>query len=286
MDTDLSYFRYIVPCGLTKPVTSMRALGSSRDSRANGRSARRGTSQRCSNARYGDKYDRCRNAPDGRKYCRRNADQVAQESRASTWSATSRCLKSRPIKSTRKFPRPARESWRRFWWRKARPSASMPWWGAFRMEPTRAVPPPVEAQAAPASAAPASARSRPRRAPPPLPSPRTVAAVEETAGPLSPLVRKMARENNIDLSKVRGTGVGIAHYQARSGSLFESLSQPSVRRTSSTTFLRPCRSAASATISRARSHRNVPRRHVPPPPAGPRACTNGRSRSPRYASSP
>jgi lipoyl(octanoyl) transferase len=28
LDPDLSYFRYIVPCGLTKPVTSMRALGS------------------------------------------------------------------------------------------------------------------------------------------------------------------------------------------------------------------------------------------------------------------
>jgi lipoyl(octanoyl) transferase len=28
VDTDLSYFRYIVPCGLTKPVTSMRVLGS------------------------------------------------------------------------------------------------------------------------------------------------------------------------------------------------------------------------------------------------------------------
>lgn len=27
VDTDLSYFRYIVPCGLTKPVTSMHALG-------------------------------------------------------------------------------------------------------------------------------------------------------------------------------------------------------------------------------------------------------------------
>jgi len=27
LDVDLSYFRYIVPCGLTKPVTSMRALG-------------------------------------------------------------------------------------------------------------------------------------------------------------------------------------------------------------------------------------------------------------------
>jgi pyruvate dehydrogenase E2 component (dihydrolipoamide acetyltransferase) len=32
--------------------------------------------------------------------------------------------------------------------------------------------------------------------------------VEETAGPLSPLVRKMARENNIDLSLVKGTGAG------------------------------------------------------------------------------
>jgi lipoyl(octanoyl) transferase len=28
VDTDLNYFEYIVPCGLTKPVTSMRALGS------------------------------------------------------------------------------------------------------------------------------------------------------------------------------------------------------------------------------------------------------------------
>ncbi len=27
VDTDLNYFRYIVPCGLTKPVTSMRELG-------------------------------------------------------------------------------------------------------------------------------------------------------------------------------------------------------------------------------------------------------------------
>ncbi len=27
VSTDLSYFRYIVPCGLTKPVTSMRELG-------------------------------------------------------------------------------------------------------------------------------------------------------------------------------------------------------------------------------------------------------------------
>jgi len=32
--------------------------------------------------------------------------------------------------------------------------------------------------------------------------------VEETAGPLSPLVRKMARENNIDLAQIKGTGIG------------------------------------------------------------------------------
>jgi lipoyl(octanoyl) transferase len=31
VDTDLSYFRYIVPCGLTRPVTSMRALGCAAD---------------------------------------------------------------------------------------------------------------------------------------------------------------------------------------------------------------------------------------------------------------
>ncbi len=47
---------------------------------------------------------------------------------------------------------------------------------------------------------------------PPAPAaasaPDTGTVVEETAGPLSPLVRKMARENNIDLSRVKGTGLG------------------------------------------------------------------------------
>jgi pyruvate dehydrogenase E2 component (dihydrolipoamide acetyltransferase) len=48
----------------------------------------------------------------------------------------------------------------------------------------------------------------PQAAPPPVPAQDTGTVVEETAGPLSPLVRKMARENNIDLSRVKGTGVG------------------------------------------------------------------------------
>ena len=44
----------------------------------------------------------------------------------------------------------------------------------------------------------------------PVPSASAPAAtvVEETVSPLSPLVRRMARENNIDLSKVKGTGAG------------------------------------------------------------------------------
>ena len=31
IDTDLSYFQYIVPCGLNKPVSSMRSLGCTAD---------------------------------------------------------------------------------------------------------------------------------------------------------------------------------------------------------------------------------------------------------------
>ncbi len=48
----------------------------------------------------------------------------------------------------------------------------------------------------------------PAPAPASAPAQDTGTVVEETAGPLSPLVRKMARENNIDLSRVKGTGVG------------------------------------------------------------------------------
>jgi pyruvate dehydrogenase E2 component (dihydrolipoamide acetyltransferase) len=81
--------------------------------------------------------------------------------------------------------------------------------------------PAAEAPAAPAPPAP------PSSAPPPAPveakldKPEPAAAekpgeptgepkeeAKEPAGPLSPLVRKMARENNIDLSKVTGTGAG------------------------------------------------------------------------------
>ena len=77
----------------------------------------------------------------------------------------------------------------------AAPAASVP-----AAAPAPAGAPPAQAAAPPAAPAPA----------PPAAAPMSdgTTIVEETAGPLSPLVRKMARENNIDLSKVKGTGIG------------------------------------------------------------------------------
>ena len=85
-----------------------------------------------------------------------------------------------------------------------------------------AIPAPAPAViAAPAAPAPVPAYVAPAPVVTPVAAPvvvPVVAAVEavpvvdasgtEDAGPLSPLVRKMARENNIDLNQVRGTGAG------------------------------------------------------------------------------
>jgi 2-oxoglutarate dehydrogenase E2 component (dihydrolipoamide succinyltransferase) len=68
------------------------------------------------------------------------------------------------------------------------------------------------AAAAPAPAAKAEAPAAPAPAPvaaaPEPPAPVVEEAPAEPAGPLSPLVRKMARENNVDLNRVKGTGAG------------------------------------------------------------------------------
>jgi len=73
--------------------------------------------------------------------------------------------------------------------------------------------PAVAAAAAPHPPAPAAVQAEPLAAapvpPPPAPAPVEEAApAAEPVGPLSPLVRKMAREHNIDLSQVQGTGAG------------------------------------------------------------------------------
>jgi pyruvate dehydrogenase E2 component (dihydrolipoamide acetyltransferase) len=61
---------------------------------------------------------------------------------------------------------------------------------------------PTEQEQPPAQAA------QPAPAAPPPPPQEAQPPAEEPAGPLSPLVRKMAREYNIDLKQVRGTGAG------------------------------------------------------------------------------
>ena len=87
VDTDLSYFQYIVPCGLTMPVTSMAAArvpghartGCRRPGQHFGRVFDREMLER---PRGVEKiHDRRRHAPDGRKHCRRNSDQMAEEAR-------------------------------------------------------------------------------------------------------------------------------------------------------------------------------------------------------------
>ncbi len=60
----------------------------------------------------------------------------------------------------------------------------------------------------PAARRPAPPARRRRPAPAPRARARSAAEAAEPAGPLSPLVRKMARENNLDLSQVKGTGAG------------------------------------------------------------------------------
>jgi len=77
---------------------------------------------------------------------------------------------------------------------------------------------PVPAAAAPAPAkaeAPSKAEPDPvvepvavKTAPAPAAPAPAAASASAPAGPLSPLVRRMARENNIDLSRVTGTGAG------------------------------------------------------------------------------
>ncbi|MDR3699881.1 MAG: 2-oxoglutarate dehydrogenase, E2 component, dihydrolipoamide succinyltransferase [Candidatus Sulfopaludibacter sp.] len=65
-------------------------------------------------------------------------------------------------------------------------------------------PAPAPKQAAPVQETPAQEAINPSPAPEQVEEP----APAEPSGPLSPLVRKMARENNIDLGKVKGSGAG------------------------------------------------------------------------------
>ncbi|MFD8429821.1 MULTISPECIES: 2-oxoglutarate dehydrogenase, E2 component, dihydrolipoamide succinyltransferase [Streptomyces] len=77
-------------------------------------------------------------------------------------------------------------------------------------EPTPAPAAPAPAQAAPAPAAPAPAPQAPAPAPAPAAAPAAPAAAQpvDDGAYVTPLVRKLAAENGVDLSTVKGTGVG------------------------------------------------------------------------------
>ncbi len=79
----------------------------------------------------------------------------------------------------------------------ARPKAAQP-----AVQPAPQTPPPPPRQAAPIQETPTQETIQP------TPAPHQVEDTAPAVGPLSPLVRKMARENNIDLSRVTGTGSG------------------------------------------------------------------------------
>ncbi len=73
--------------------------------------------------------------------------------------------------------------------------------------PKAAAPPPPRPPAAPPVAEPPAVAAAPPPPPPPIAA-TPAETPKEPVGLLSPLVRRMARENNIDLSTVKGTGAG------------------------------------------------------------------------------
>jgi pyruvate dehydrogenase E2 component (dihydrolipoamide acetyltransferase) len=81
--------------------------------------------------------------------------------------------------------------------------------GAAAAAPAQSTPKPEEPpKPAPAPAAAPPAAKAPEPPAPAAAEPAPPADAESPAGPLSPLVRRMAREYNIDLRQVKGTGAG------------------------------------------------------------------------------
>jgi pyruvate dehydrogenase E2 component (dihydrolipoyllysine-residue acetyltransferase) len=78
--------------------------------------------------------------------------------------------------------------------------------GTAAPAPAKLAPTPPSPQAAPAAKPPAAAPAPPPAAP--QPEAETAAGAEADHARSSPLVRKLAREHNVDLSQVAGTGIG------------------------------------------------------------------------------
>ena len=250
VSTDLSYFQYIVPCGLTKPVTSMAQLGVRRDG---GRSCREPGRAFRPHFRLRDAAeDAVLAAPKERTDM---TDVVMPQMGESIVEGTltkwlkkpgERVERDEPLfeistdKVDTEIPSPAAgtlaevlveegktvgintvvaridENGASGGGAQAAPAAG----ASARSKPPAATP-----------AATAASEARSRRSPTPLRSPRRSSPrqVARTAGPLSPLVRKMAREHNIDLSKVKRHGSRRTHHQAGSWKATRARPQPAPR---------------------------------------------------------
>ncbi len=101
-------------------------------------------------------------------------------------------------------------------------------------KPATAAPPPPQHEE-PVPEGPAQETIQPTPAPSQVEETAPVEASAEPTGPLSPLVRKMARDNNIDLSRIKGTGAGgritkqdVEAYLAQAGQAAQPAARPSV----------------------------------------------------------
>ena len=121
------------------------------------------------------------------------------------------------------IPSPAAGCCRTCWWKKARLSPSTRW---SRESPMKAARPQRQRPSADRRSrrpAPAACPLRSRCCSPAAPQPRRSTCsrrrrpkpTDEQLGPLSPVVRKIAREHNIDLRQMRGTGAGGRITKAR-----------------------------------------------------------------------
>ena len=132
----------------------------------------------------------------------------------------------------------------------ARPKAAQP---AAQPPAQTAPPPPPPRQAAPQPESPTQETIQP------TPAPQQIEDTAPATGPLSPLVRKMAREHNIDLSRITGTGSGgRITKQDIEGYLAQQSAQPAA----------PAPKAPPAPAPATRAPRVEPPPPAPLPPAG------------------
>ena len=280
VSTDLSYFQYIVPCGLTRPVTSMAALGV----RAS-RLKRWARNSPCTSAEYSIARcypNRLKGEIDMTDVVMPQMGESIVEGTLTKWlkKPGEHIERDEPLfeistdKVDTEIPSPAAGTLSEILVEEGKTVgintvvARIDEAGGAAAKPAK----------------PAQARRRRRRRsrpqpPRPLPQPRLLPLPpspapepepepvrrKEPAGPLSPLVRKMAREINLDLAQVKGTGAGGRITKQDVEAYVAAQSQPAAA---------PARRAAP---SRPSPGRTTPRR--PPwrrsrPPAKPRPASS------------